>query len=59
VVAVDDHAGQDRVVFVRRQDDGAVAVDLPALAQQRQDAVGGSETAPAVRVHALPLPLFV
>jgi hypothetical protein len=59
VVAVNDDSGQDRVVFVRRQDDGAVAVDLAALAQQRQDTVGGSEPAPPVGVQVLAMALFV
>lgn len=56
---MDDRRGQEGVVLVGRQDDGAVTVDLTALAEQRQDAVGGSEPSPAVCVHPLPLPLFV
>jgi hypothetical protein len=59
VVVVNDHSGQDRVVLRRRQDDGAVAVDLAALAEQRQDAIRGSEPSTAVGVHAPPLLLFV
>jgi hypothetical protein len=59
VVRVDDLGGEERVVLGGGEHHGAMAVDLPALAEEGEDAVRGPEPAPPVRVHAPPLPLFV